>query len=108
MSPRRRRRGPPRCKDCNALVVFFRSARTGAWMPFDPRPLSGRDHPGSVGRLWVIENAATAWPLRELVEDLMVRREISQAEADDEAHDMPWYQTHICTRPTTTDSPEEP
>lgn len=100
MSPRRRRSGPPRCKDCNAPVVFFRSPFTGGWRPFEAKPMSpGRQH----AEAFPIENNVRAWLYRDLVEDLMVRRGIGRQEAEDEAHAMPWHVVHNCPN-----RPEEP
>jgi len=91
---RRRRRGPPRCRDCNAPVVFFRSPSTGTWRPFAPRPVDpSQQHPGPA---YPVEGNVWAWPYRDLVEDLMVRHRYSQAEAEDEAHDLPWHIPHDC------------
>ena len=91
---RRRRRGAPRCRDCNAPVVFFRSSVTRSWRPFHQRPVD----PGQqvAAPAWVVENNVWAWPYRELVEDLMVRLQCSQDEAEEHAHAMPWHLPHDC------------
>lgn len=91
---RRRRRGPPRCQHCNAQVVFFRSAVTRTWRPFDPRPV--RDGQQLAQAPWSIENNVWAWPLRDLVEDLMVRLQCGHAEAEEHAHAMPQHLPHDC------------
>lgn len=95
MSRRRRRgSGPPRCKDCYRPVRFFRSSVTGRWRPFEPKPVN--PHQQLPAPAWPVENNVLAWPFRDLVEDLMVRRTCSQAEAEDEAHAMPSYLPHQC------------
>lgn len=71
------------------------------WRPFRP----GIVAPGGAG----LPAAATypvegkfAWPVEDLVVELMGRREISEAAARDEAYDFPWMATHVCP-----DSPPE-
>jgi hypothetical protein len=91
---RGRRRGTPRCNDCKAPVIFFRSPFTGGWRPFEAKPISpGQMHTAAA---YPIENNVRAWLYRDLVEDLMVRRGIGQLEAEDEAHAMPWHAVHNC------------
>lgn len=94
-----RRRRSPRCNDCGRPVTFFRSAITGKWRPFDPKPV--RIGQQLTSPAWVVENNATAWPYRDLVEDLRVRRQCSQADAEDEAHAMPWHLPHDCPKRAT-------
>lgn len=91
---RRRRRGSPRCRDCQAPVVFFRSAVTRTWRPFDPRPV--RDSQQLPAVPWSIENNVWAWPFRDLVEDLMVRLQCGQNEAEEHALAMPRHFPHDC------------
>lgn len=91
---RRRRRSSPRCRDCQAPVLFFRSARTGNWRPFDPKPVDQRQQNPSTAH--AVENGVLAWPLRDLVEDLMVRRHCGRDDAEDEARAMPWHVPHDC------------
>jgi hypothetical protein len=94
MTRRRSRRGPPRCHDCNAPVVFFRNPATGKFRPFDPRPVAqGQQYPRPP---WPVENNAWAWPLRDLIEDLMVRIPCSRDEAEEHARAMPWHLPHDC------------
>lgn len=94
MSRRRSRRGPPRCRDCQAPVVFFRNPMTNRWRPFDPKPV---DKAQQLPRAaWVVENNTWAWPVAYLVEDLMVRLPCSHDEAEEHAHAMPWHLPHDC------------
>lgn len=89
----RRRRGPIRCGECKQPIAWFRMR--GGWRKFEPRPVDGRTHVG--GRAHPVEGKF-AWPtLRELTEDLMVRRRISSHQAQEEAYDMAWYVEHTCT-----------
>lgn len=93
MARRRARRGPPTCQDCRQVIAWFHTP-TGQWRRFDPKPVDARHHNGPPA--CPVENGRIVWRYRELVEDLMVRREISQADAEDEARDMPWYVPHNC------------
>lgn len=97
---RRRSRGSPRCRDCGAPVVFFRTAMGGGWRPFEPKPV----HPGhQMPELpYSIENGVLAWPYAYLVEDLMVRLECGHTEAEEHALAMPRHLPHRCkNRPET-------
>lgn len=98
--PRKKRTGRPRCRDCNAPIVFFRSW-TGNWRTFDPKPVNGRTHVGAPA--YPIMHGR-AWRLEELVDELMVTRKYWRDEAEDEAYDVPWHVAHACQ--TTTTEPE--
>lgn len=75
-------------------MIFFRSSITGNFRPFEVKPVRpGQQQPRPT---WVIENNVMAWPLRDLVEDLMVRLQCSATEADEHAHAMPWHVAHDC------------
>lgn len=102
MSRRARRRGPARCGECQAPIEWFRWAHNGSWFPFQPRPVG----PGMHDRAYPVENGRHAWRFRDLVEDLMVRREIGQGAAEDEARDMPWHVPHTCTNETAEGDPD--
>jgi hypothetical protein len=101
MARRRQRRpkGPPRCSRCQGPVVWF--VLRGKWRTFEPRPVDGRAHIG--GRAHPVEGKYAWTSLRDLTEDLMVRRECSSTTAQDEAYDMPWYVEHTCPPGTTSD-----
>lgn len=89
---RDRRRGRlPRCNQCR-LPICWLSWR-GHWRPYEPHHVDGRTHRGAPAH--PVE-AKKAWSFRELVEDLMVRREIGRDEAEDEAYAMPWFIPHVC------------
>ena len=103
MSRRRSRRGPPRCKDCKAPIVFFRSPMTGNYRPFDPRPVDPNQQ--HVRPPCPVENDRHAWPYRALIEDLMVRLGCSEPEAEEHARAMPWHMPHTCKN--TTQEPEQ-
>lgn len=82
--------------------MFFRWAVGGQWRTFEPRPVDQRTMHGTAFPVC----DRRAWRFRELVEDLMVRRECSQADAEGEARDVPWYQPHTC--PTTEGEADVP
>lgn len=104
MSRRRRRSGPPRCKDCRAPVIFFRSPFTGGWRPFEVKPIGAAMH---AGEAFPVENNVRAWRYRDLVEDLMVRLGISEPEAEEHAHAMPWHVPHNCPNRPEPQEPEQ-
>lgn len=83
----------PKCRDCGQSIVWFTVERTGGRRPFDPRPV---DPVAEVRPSYPIENGVLAWTLRDLVEDLLVRRECSHDEADEEARAMPHHVRHVC------------
>lgn len=90
----RRRRGPPRCTSCGAPFVWIRAPGTGNWCPFDPSPVDRR---GLQTRVAYPVEAERAWYPRDLIEDLMIRRHITEAEAAVEVDDMPWHTIHDCS-----------
>lgn len=89
---RRRTHGPARCQDCRAPIRWLRLR--GEWRPFNPKPVDPRHQ---VAGAYPVENR-TAWPLEDLVVELMGRRNVGEAEARDEALDLPWHTRHICER----------
>ena len=97
MTRRRRRRGPPKCNKCQRDVLWARLVHSGAWRTFEPKAADTRQATGQV--LYPIEGSL-AWHTRDLVEDLMVRRQCSQSEAEEEARAMPWHARHVCPTPT--------
>lgn len=104
MSPRRRPRssGPPRCQDCNAVIVFFRSPITDQLRPFDPRPVDPFQQRAVAA--YPVLNGHTAWTLEDFVEHRMVHLGVTREEAEDEAHDLPWHIPHHCpNRPQERD-----
>ncbi len=101
--PKKKRTSRPRCRDCGAPIVFFRSW-TGNWRTFDPKPVNGRTH---VGALAYPILYGRAWRLQELVDELMARHQYSSAEAEDEAYDVPWRVAHTCRETPTTTSERE-
>jgi hypothetical protein len=80
--------------NCQRPVLFFRSPYSGRWRPFEPKPVDTTQQLPAPA--YPIENQTIWWPYRDLVEDLMVRHHCSQAEAEDEAHAMPWHLPHTC------------
>lgn len=88
---RRRRSGPPKCDRCSQVILWLKLR--GKWRPFEPRPLRTGDLHAN-GRYPV--EGKTAWPLEDLVEELMGRRRVSEAVARDEAYDFPFYTPHSC------------
>lgn len=95
---RRRATAPPRCKTCNARIVFHRTW-SGQWLTFEPREVDGRTH-STGGAMPVVYGHA--WQFRELVEELLVRHQYGRSDAEDEAYDVPWYVLHTCPLTTTT------
>lgn len=92
-----RRTTTPRCINCGAPVEFLGSPFTPANRPFNPGDLNGRTT--SVPDAYPVLGRR-AWRFPALVEHLQWQRGCSQADAEDEARDMPWRQLHTCT-PTT-------
>lgn len=91
---RRRQRGPARCLSCSRPVVLFGSPFTGKWRTFEPTPVDPTLRQ-DLSDVFPVEGRR-AWKPRELVEDLMVRRRVTQAGAEREVYDMTWYQLHRC------------
>lgn len=99
---RRRARGRlPRCAKCQHPFRWL--AWHNGWRKFEPHPVDGRAHVGAPA--YPVESKR-AWPLRELVEDLMVRRRCGRDDAEDEAYAMPWFVPHVCP-PTNDDTKKE-
>lgn len=99
----RRSTGPPRCAECGAQFIWLRAPVTGNWRPFDPAPIDRRSSTQRVA--YPVENNR-AWMPRELIEDLMERRECSRDQATSEVDDMPWHTPHICTPPPVEHEPD--
>lgn len=93
MTRRRRRRGPPRCNSCGRRIVFLLAPTSGSWRTFEPEPVDGRTWAG--GEAYPTEGSRT-YRYRDLVEELLVRRQCSRGEAEDEAYAMPWHVVHHC------------
>lgn len=98
---RRKRREPPKCKDCRRPIKWL--TINGAWVPFDPIPVDPREHFGSPA--FPVEQH-TAYRVDELIAELQGRREISFDEARDEAYAFPWHAKHVC--PLVPDPEQEP
>lgn len=104
-----RRSQGTRCRSCGRPIVLLGSPFTSSWRAFEPTPVNGRTHIGPDA--FPTEGKRT-WKLRDLIEDLMVRRQCSRAEAEDEAYAFPWHVLHRCpndintTTSTTTTSDE--
>ncbi|GAB3988787.1 hypothetical protein [Nocardioides marmoraquaticus] len=93
---RRRRRGsgPIRCDDCHRPVDMLSDPHAPhRTRPFEQRQVDGRTHIGVAA--YPVEGRR-AWLLRDLVEDLMIRRRCSRQEAEQEAYAMPWQPVHQC------------
>lgn len=103
MSRRRARRGPPTCRDYHRPVMWLRWAHSGHWRTFDPRPVPANG--GQHAIAYPVEGGTHAWRFRDLVEDLRVRRQCSELEAEGEAHDMPWHTPHTCPTDTEGQAP---
>lgn len=88
--------GSSRCNDCGAPIKWLKSPFSSKWRPFEPSPVGPNDDTVA----YPVE-ALRAWKFDELVEELMVRRDCSRAEAQEEAHAFAWYALHHCpnTRP---------
>lgn len=98
MPPRRRaRRGRfPRCNQCRYPIAWF--SFRGDWRPFDPKPVDGRQYPGT-GAYPIEEKRA--WHTVALVEELMGRLGITRDEAEEHVYAMPWHVLHACPPLTT-------
>lgn len=92
MARRRRRNGPPRCRDCRQVIQWIRSPYTGSWARFDPKPVD----PASIhGRAYPVMSDR-AWKAHELVEHLRITRGVDASDAEAEVNDMPWHAPHDC------------
>lgn len=89
------RRGPARCKDCRAHVVFYRSPFTGKVRTFEAKPVEP-SHPLAGVKAFPVLGGTAAYRPAHLAEMLQVQRMCSDAEAADEVRDMPWYLIHDC------------
>lgn len=89
----------PRCARCHTRIRWIQSI-TGQWLPFDPVPVA----PGNPRQITAkpVENDRW-WPVRDLIEDLQVRRQCTDREARTEVYDMPWHVPHTCPRTTDTE-----
>ena len=98
---RRRARGRlPRCGTCQQPFRWLAWGRS--WRKFEPHPVDGRPHDGPPA--YPVETKR-AWRIRELVEDLMVRRQVGHDEAEDEVYAMPWFVPHVCPPTADRDHP---
>lgn len=106
----RRKPSDPRYCDrdpgCNTLVVVAilaptptgQERRWGAFEATDREPFTDR----AVG-CRVIVGGRQAWKPAELVEDYMVRHEITESAAREIVSGFPWHRSHIHEHPTTTE-----
>lgn len=99
MARRRRRRA---CQSCGRPVTFLISPFSDNWRTFEPTPV---DRLSSAQVVAYPVESRRAWRPRDLVEDLMVRRRVSEDAARQEVDDMPWYQLHHC--PQHDDQPDD-
>lgn len=94
MSPRRRKRhGPARCTTCQAPIIWLRLR--DKWRSFEPRPVPSGGGGHALNPSYPVEGKI-AWPLEDLVAELMVRRECSETAAREEALDFDWRTVHRC------------
>lgn len=93
-------RKQPRCRDCGQPVTWFRSPFAGNPCPFDPTPVEP-SHPLAGVKAFPVSGGTHAHKPNELAAHLMVRREITQTEAENEVRDMPWHLIHTCPPDTT-------
>lgn len=105
MSRRHRRAGGNRCRDCHRPIALLGSPFTDSWRAFEPTPVNGRTYQG--GNAYPSEGKRT-YRFRDLVEELMVRRECSRSDAEDEAYAMPWFVLHDCPNPNDTERSDHP
>lgn len=82
-----------RCHGCHFPIKWFRYGVRGGWRKYEPAPVDGRRHTGAPAH--PVEGVR-AWPVRDLIEDLMVRRRVGWTEAEDEVYAMPWHVPHVC------------
>lgn len=92
--PRQRgRHQPATCGKCGARIVWL--IRGASYWKYDPKPVDARTHPGPANPV----EGKRAWPVGQLVVELMGRRECTEAEAHEEVLDMPWMVLHTCKEP---------
>jgi hypothetical protein len=90
---RRKRTGPARCNTCQAPIVWLKLR--DKWRSFEPKPVvPGSTH--GIGNPSYPVEGKIAWPLEDLVAELMVRRECSDTAARAEAYDFDWRTVHHC------------
>lgn len=101
---RRKKTGPPRCRNCRAVVVFFRGAGD-RWRSFDPKPVDGRTYIGPAAAPVL---HGRAWMFTELLDELQALHQYGRGDAIDEAYDLPWHVPHTCPTSTAVESEEVP
>lgn len=92
MSKKRRHSGPPRCKECDAIVVFFRDAATRRWRIFEPKALS-YDRAGTRG---VPVHWDQAWDTHDLAAEMASA--MPGCDPYDEVRALDFYLPHRCLR----------
>lgn len=90
----RGRRGPARCRGCDAPVIFLFSPFTSSLRTFDPTPVEP-SHPLAGVKAFPVLSRRAFRPA-DLVEHLQVLRECTSSEARDEIQDLPWHLIHEC------------
>jgi hypothetical protein len=90
-----------RCRSCKAPVVFFRSPFTGNVRAFNPKPIDMRTP--LVEAAYPVLNRR-AYKLHDVIEELVVVRRCSTAEAEEEARDLPWHTLHACSADIRNDA----
>jgi hypothetical protein len=95
MAARKRpRRGPAQCRNCRAPIAFFLSPfMTGQVRAFNPYPVDPRVQSGAASYPVL---GRQAYRLPDLVDQLMVLRQCSHSEAEEEAADLPRHTFHAC------------
>ena len=99
MSPQR----GPKCRGCEAPIVFLRSPYTKNPRPFDPKPVDA-SHPLAGVRAFPVLGPNAYLPA-DLAEHLQVQRQTTLTAAQDEVRDLPWHLTHECPPDSPKDTP---
>lgn len=101
MTPPKPSRGPARCRDCGAQLVFFKHHSSPKKAPFDITPIDG--HHLNLANAYPVMGQSSYRPTH-LAEQLQVQRHCSDEEAMAEVRDLQWFRIHQC--PTTTPDEE--
>lgn len=104
MSPRRRRTTTPRCRDCGALVAFFRHSGTGPWRSYHLIAVDPHTHTGTAYPVW----NGGAWTVPDLIDELCARQHLSRDDAEDTVYALPWHVRHDCRTTTTSEEEHHP
>lgn len=97
---RQKRRGPARCRHCQAPVAWFRSPfGTGRPRMFDPNQVSP-GHPLAGVEVFPVLNGTSAWKSTPLARWLHTRNGGTFHEAVEQVQAMPWHRLHKCATET--------